>query len=277
MTELVAFLGGEWRVVNLNTPTGLPIEGTYPDASNTGHSGTLTNFNGDRTISGNNVVVENQNINGRIQFDGTGGVLRNCRLTVDTFWPVVFSPTTGTPGLIENCTIIVTPTAQAAISGGNFTVRRCNISGGPDGIKVGSNSIIEDNYIHSLGGDPAEGFHHDGIQVVSGKNLTIRHNTILVSYPETSCIFISPDDNIAADNVLVQDNLLAGAGYSIYGTDGNIGGVGTNVRVLDNHFSTMYYPNGGNFGPVAYWAPASGEWSGNVWHDGPNEGQAVNA
>jgi hypothetical protein len=92
--------------------------------------------------------------------------------------------------LIEDCDLIPTnPTVWLdGVKGANFTVRRVNIDGGVvDGVKVhGNNVVVEDSWIHDLAyysHDPNQGggpTHNDGIQVLGGTNITIKHNTITV-------------------------------------------------------------------------------------------------
>lgn len=232
----------------------------YPDASNTGAKGALTVYTGDRVISGNNVVIENQDIRGRIDFLGSGCVLRNCKLTYTGYWPLRFMAESGTPGLVEDCTLIAGPDSQCSVYGDNVTIRRCNIYGAADGIKGGNDVTVEDCFVHDLaGGDPS--FHHDGIDIEGNGNSIVRHNTVLVDFGETSCITVARwTAGTLFNNVLVEDNLLAGAGYCIYGP-GDGAPTPTNVRIINNKFSRRYYPRYGYWGWIAYEPPPG---NGNV-------------
>ena len=78
----------------------------------------------------------------------------------------------------------------------------------------------------------------------------------------------------------LNGNLLAGGAYCIYGGESGAeysGIPATNIIVTNNLISTMYYANGGAFGPVAYFNSdnSGNRWSNNVWHDGPNEGAEI--
>jgi len=71
-------------------------------------------------------------------------------------------------------------------------------------------------------------------------------------------------------NVTVDNNLLNGGGYSLYGASGDgkaYSGQTVNIKVTNNHFGAKFYPQCGQYGPVTYFSPsASGNlWSGNVW------------
>lgn len=60
-------------------------------------------------------------------------------------------------------------------------------------------------------------------------------------------------------------------GDHVNGTTSNggtkAGGTPTsNIQITSNVISTAYYPRGGQWGPVAYYHPGSGNvWSGNTW------------
>ena len=70
-------------------------------------------------------------------------------------------------------------------------------------------------------------------------------------------------------NRLIDNNLLAGGGYTIYAGQ-NPGGLKTyNIRVTNNRISKKFYPRGGSFGPAtAHNKFGSGNvWSNNVWDE----------
>jgi hypothetical protein len=113
--------------------------------------------------------------------------------------------------------------------------------------------------------------------------MLIRNNTVLNGNGQTSCIALFQDQAPPAiANKAINNNLLAGGGYCIYGGQSGAQYAGlptSNIVVTDNVISTLYYADGGAFGPVIYYAPGNSgnEWSGNVWYDGPNEGIAIPA
>jgi len=87
-------------------------------------------------------------------------------------------------------------------------------------------------------------------------------------------------DFAAIQYVLIQNNLFTtGGSYCIYGGSHPSKPYpnGNNIRYIDNHFSTAVSALCGGYGPVAYFSTTNpGDvWTGNVWHDGPNVGQAV--
>jgi hypothetical protein len=70
----------------------------------------------------------------------------------------------------------------------------------------------------------------------------------------------------------VEDNLLAGGGYTLYAGGGKL--ASTNIRVLNNRFSRRFFPNGGGYAPVAVFDPSGlgNVFSGNIWDE---TGQSV--
>jgi hypothetical protein len=124
--------------------------------------------------------------------------------------------------------------------------------------------LIKGNYIHNLG--LMEGDHVNGI-TTNGDigTFDIENNTILNKFNQTDAIGLFQDFGTVA-NVTINNNYLAGGGYTIYGGDGNMGR-SYNIKITNNQISTMYFPNGGQWGPVAYFddqGPGN-TWTGNTW------------
>lgn len=126
----------------------------------------------------------------------------------------------------------------------------------------GEPMTVTDSYIHDLANPP--GAHIDGFQCNARCQVTLRHNTILNEWPQTSAIALFADFGTPVDST-IDDNLLAGGGYTIYGGIGASSG----ITVTDNRFSRLYYPQSGSFGletAVNRSGPGN-QWSGNVWDD----------
>ena len=204
-----------------------------------------------------------------------------------TGWPIALRHTTGV--VIDQNTIYggstYTTMCDNAIRGiygddDAVTITRNNIYGCASGINhLNRGGLIRDNYIHDIGvacppGTGTECGHYNGIQLGAGTGplMTIDHNTILVPAAYTDAIMLANDDG-AQRNRVITNNLLAGGGYSFYGSGGP-GGVATGIVFRNNQFSTRYFPNSGSYGPVAHWQ-AGNVWEGNTWADGPNAGKPV--
>jgi hypothetical protein len=141
------------------------------------------------------------------------------------------------------------------------------------GVQIGS-GLIQGNYIHDMGyagGDHINGTTSNG----STTALVIDHNTVFNSYSQTDAISLFEDFGVEA-NVTISNNLVAGGGYTIYGGQNPGGPRAFNIRITGNRFATIYFPQGGHWGPITAFDPSGpgNQWSGNVW-DGT--GQPVNA
>jgi hypothetical protein len=71
--------------------------------------------------------------------------------------------------------------------------------------------------------------------------------------------------------VIIDGNVLAGGSQTLVaGQAAN----SNNIKITNNKFSRMYFPNCGFAGPVVAYDPAEpgNQWSGNVWAD---TGEAV--
>ncbi len=143
-------------------------------------------------------------------------------------------------------------------------VRRCDISLTSTGVQI-HEGVIENSYIHDLG--LKDGDHVNGTTTNGGTGaLTIRHNTVFNQYDQTDAISLFQDFG-PRSNVTIQGNLVAGGGYTVYaGANPGKEATATDIRVVDNRFSTLYFPQGGHFGPIAAYVPGGGNLlSGNVW------------
>jgi len=141
-----------------------------------------------------------------------------------------------------------------------MTIKNNNITNWRTAVQV-SSGLVAGNYIHAPGYTPGD--HVNGIyDTGSAQPLTISGNTIFNSMNQTDDITLeasAPGQTIA--NKTITGNLLAGGGYSIYGGD-SLGNATTSIKITGNRFATLYYPNAGAYGPVAYYDPAG---PGNTW------------
>jgi hypothetical protein len=129
-----------------------------------------------------------------------------------------------------------------------------------------SEGTIENNYVHDLAYNTGD--HVNGIVSDAGvaAGLTIKHNTVFNSVGQTDCIGILESFG-EQFNVLVADNLLSGAGYTIYGGANAGRWIPSNIVITNNRIARTYYPNGGYYGPAADVAAGvnGNVWSGNIW------------
>jgi hypothetical protein len=199
----------------------------------TGAGATLSNCIADPassgiTISASGVTVDTCTAPSALMNTGglTGILIRQCTLQ-SVGEPVEMNVPTGAgvDGLtIQDCTISGldagpnrTPFCVDDNRGNttNLLVQRCNIYWCRDAFNI-SNGTLLDNYVHDFGyvaNDHSDGVANGG---TGGVPLTIVHNAILMSQPETAPLILGgPDANL--QNVTIQGNLLAGGDYCIYG------------------------------------------------------------
>jgi hypothetical protein len=147
------------------------------------------------------------------------------------------------------------------------TVEYDNIYHASTGVQL-SEGLIANTYIHDPG--YMSGDHIDGIASDAGDSsgLTIEHNTVLNAQAQTTAVGLFEDFGPQFD-CLVEDNLLAGGGYVVYAGANPGGARPSNIVVINNRFSRIYYRNGGYYGPATdVAAGVSGNvWRGNIWDD----------
>ena len=248
-----------------------PPSSGYPNASNTGAKGTLTRRVGNLEITKAGTVLQNVEIQGQLTIRADNVVMRNVKVVSNgDFWTVI---NYGKNLLIEDATLVGDADAQASLgntAGGWFTGHRINAYGAGDGVRMTTNSKMYDSYVHGLA--KGSGIHNDAVDLWSARNSKLIHNTIENANGQTSVVMISEYGSDANTGVEVRNNYLAGGGFTVYG------GAPDTARghvVVDNVFSTKFFPDGGYYGARAYWSSAGNTWSNNTWIDGPNKGKPV--
>jgi hypothetical protein len=233
----------------------------FPNAANTGVPAgvALTVVNGNVTLSTAGMVYEGKDVHGCIRVTASNVTIRNSRISC---------PDTETPGgaytrvfnTSPNLTIVDSEiNCQGgygiAVGESNYNLLRVDITNCENGGHINANVTVRDSWIHGLTGG-ADG-HFDGFQFgQGGGNVVIERNTIDNPNSQTSAIIMWDEENPQNADVLIQNNLLAGGGYTLY-----CGKFGTavNVKILGNRFATGFYGNSTN-------CAAGGEvWSGNVY------------
>lgn len=216
----------------------------FPDATTAGvPAGVTLTPSGGLIINTPGVVIQGLNITGSVVINAPNVTLLNCKITSNDFDVVLIKPGI-TGAVVQNCEIDNQGAGGQGIAGqGTFIAN--NIHDCADGIDVrGDNTIIQDNYIHSMRGTPDS--HLDGIQADGGfSNLKIDHNSVINEQGQTSALML---DNFwgPIDKVAITNNLFVGGDYAVYINEvaqgQNPGGPVTNVTFTNNHIG------GGTFG-----------------------------
>jgi cell division septation protein DedD len=241
------------------TPTPTPLPTGFPDASNTGVPAgtTLTAYTGPSTISTPGAVIDSKAM-GCIRVTVPGVIIRRSKISCANDYAVYSGDGdySGAPVLIEDSEIDCESTGGTALGEANVTARRLNIHGCENGGDINQTFDVQDSYIHDL--FQSASAHPDGFQFASGhfengvlksgsRDVTIRHNTIYATRDDGTIGNASIISNRGGDrNILIQGNLFAGGGYTIYCEQG---ATGSNYRVLDNAFSRRFSLKVGFYGP----------------------------
>jgi hypothetical protein len=156
--------------------------------------------------------------------------------------------------VVEDSTIVDTSRRSAvgidAENVRNTRILRNNISGEGAGILLSEgSSTIKGNYIHDLA--ICCGYHNEDFQTMAGGNVTITHNTLFNQNDQTSVLQVTQDFG-PESNVTINNNLLAGGGWSIYGGDTGQGmsRPATGIRITNNRLGTIFFRRCGFFGWV---------------------------
>lgn len=258
------------------TPTDTttpPATGGFPDATNTGTpvgttlhacatnitvAGTYNacQFSGDVEIRVAGVVITNSKIDG-----GVGA-------PNDDLLGAKISDTT----VDCHCMSTSDSSTPTAIMGSNFTLTRVNLFDSGHGVAPSNNVVIQDSYIHGLGGNTQA--HKDAIYVGDGSNVKLLHNNIECNDGSaagcTSAIGLLSDFGTIT-NYTIDNNLLNTIGaYCFYGGGGPQKPYHPNhISFTNNHFGRKDNAQCGFYGPVTYFDvnAAGNVWSGNVWDD----------
>ena len=134
------------------------------------------------------------------------------------------------------------------------------------------NTTISNSYVIA-DRDGTSGSHRGAVGTNGGSNNALINNVLLCS-SDRGCSAAIPmyGDFAPVDGMLVQHNLMATTGgYCAYG--GSLPSKpyphGSNIRFIDNHFSTRFEDRCGMYGPIAHFDDGvrGNEWRGNVWHE----------
>jgi hypothetical protein len=228
-----------------------------PDATNTGvPAGTkLTAVSGDVHVTVAGTVLSGQDITGCVIVDTNNVTIMNSRINCPRNSAIQSSTGKSASNMVVRDSEIICGTdGNTGVSIANFTATRLNVHGCENGFDPGSGSTIQDTYVHDL--NTCCSNHPDGIQLGQGVgNLTIRHNTLIA--PITNAALIMWDENDPQNHdVLVDGNLLAGGGFTLYCPRMP----STNVVVTNNRFGNS------NFGPTSQCTIGHvAQWSGNIF------------
>ena len=133
------------------------------------------------------------------------------------------------------------------------------------------NTTVSNSYIFS-NRTGSSGAHRGAVGTNGGSNNQIINNVLMCEGVGCSAAIPMYGDFAPVNGLLVQHNLLATTGsYCAYG--GSVPSkpypLGSNIRFIDNHFSTRYFSTCGRYGTVTGFdnGVRGNVWSGNVWQE----------
>lgn len=208
-------------------------EDEFPNALNTGvPAGTILTPSGSVTVNTNGAIIENLDITGVIVVNANNVMIRNCR--VDATGNVWGIDADSRNANVTDCEIFNANQGNAGIIGQGGTYLRCNIYGFENGVVAQSDNLVEDCYIHDLGG--GEEAHVDGISIQSGSNTIVRH--CHVEAYDTSCVFIKDDFGALSNHTIENCRLINKPGqftaFTVYSDARGPGSGITGVSFLNN-------------------------------------------
>jgi hypothetical protein len=223
-------------------------------------------------VTGNAAVLSGLSITGTLNITASGVTIKNDMIVNSGAFAVSIRHAAGVT--IEDSTISGINTAR-----GRVDTAVGDLYGDSTGLVIASNNIsdfrtavqvtaglITGNYIHHPGYLPGD--HTNGVLANGGTGqLLVYHNTILNNLGQTDAVSVDTSQVAGpVANKTIEDNLLAGGGYPIYG--GTANGHSTSAILIENNqFGQGFFPQGGQYGPAAYFdsAGAGNVWSGNTW------------
>lgn len=137
-------------------------------------------------------------------------------------------------------------TTERAVGFGPYTMRGCNVHHASDGLNVGSNTLVEDSWIHDL--VRVGSLHPDCIQTTGGVCSVIRRNTLdcheidsVTGAPGygNSAVMVGCETEPELFGLLIEGNWCNGGNYTI--NVRNDGGMYDDaVTIRGNHFGGDY-------------------------------------
>jgi hypothetical protein len=228
------------------TSTSTP-SGEDPAAGSTGvPAGTVLKVHeGDLTITKDGQHVDGLDVHGSILVKASDVLITNTRVrgVRGVTGKGLIHAVYGFQGLVvEDSTIIPAyPSVYSnGVKGGGFTLRRVEIAKTVDSVEVfGNNVKIVDSWLHDhihYASDPQQNggpSHNDGVQVLSGRNITVSGNTITGA--ANAAIQVTQDDG-PVSSLTVTGNFLDNGTCTIKLTDKGAATVLGPVTVSGNRF-----------------------------------------
>ncbi|QTE29651.1 right-handed parallel beta-helix repeat-containing protein [Pengzhenrongella sicca] len=207
------------------TPIPIPIEPVpvpRPGPTNTGvPAGTVLTPSGPLSITEPGTVIDGLDVAGCVTVLADNVTIRNTRITcLDSIKHRAVRMDGVRSGLLlEDVEIDGGGLTDIGVDASRTTIRRANIHGVGDGVRLGTDITIEASWIHDMVRIGA--LHPDAIQGISAQNIVIRGNTLdprttaTGDFTNSALMLGSETGAMFSTNVLVENNYLDGGNCTI--------------------------------------------------------------
>jgi hypothetical protein len=268
-------------------PAPSSSSGEFPTFESTGPRvaySQMTVHQGDLQTAYDGQVIEKMDIRGNLRILHDNVIVRDTRVMMTHTYGLDARPMNGvcpTGTLYEYVEVDGRNAADVHVPvyGENcaWTLDHARVHNVGAAIHVVRNNTVSNSYIYSSRGETVD-IHRNAIQHHGGYGNNIVNNTLYCEGNGCSSALALYGEVAAVQDILIEHNLLAAtAGYCTY--TGSLSYKpypnGSNVRYIDNHFSTRYFPACGRAGVVegSTAAVRGNVWQGNIWHE---TGQPIN-
>jgi hypothetical protein len=286
LTNTVSHLCGFADTTNTGVPVGTPLVSVPSQCTGSsscpqaGSGWTWNSQYGEIQTTADNAVIKNVIVSsGSVDLFNSGSTFEDSdvQTTGSGEWPVMIRHASNITIKDNNIHGSGTAVGSACEDGirdvygdsQNLTAMNNNIWYCTSGMNnIVNGGLIEQNYIHDHGFAQSDS-HLGGIEFEPGNGqlMTVRDNTIFNPKDQTTTLMLANDGGGTETNRLIDHNLIGGGGYCFYGSGVNPPQA-SNITFTNNHFSRLFFPNCGYWGPDADWKQGNGDlWSGNVWDD----------
>lgn len=273
-------------ITTTNPPTttsSVPANSDFPTQDNTGATGPFNADSGEVILGDPGQVYENMRVDGSITVTACNVTIRNVEVdaggdlakTDEDVFAIWLKQDETCPVTLDHVSVITKPAPNNYVTtgvrdafGAPINMSNSKLVGVQIGVLGFGAGTLQDNYIEL--GKTLNGVHNEDIEVSGSNGITFNHNTFLNQNDQTAALALFTEFG-QNKNMLIENNLLAGGGYTCYCGDGATDNAGNpapadNVSFINNVFWRKYFPTVGAFAPGrAYRASNGGQWTGNVF------------